>query len=519
MAVPAEIRAVERPKNTIVENTGRIGPKQFIVRERAGCKYIKDGNPQPHNGSVIGYIHDGKFISVHDRCGQSGPDYLSYGSATFVKSVASDIVDDLKHVFDLNEALQIIAIATLRIIKPGITQKRYSTHYSRTYVCVHYPRIALSSNTVNSLLTRIGQDSNKRSEFFKRRIDAVSESHHIVIDGTLVQDTSTINDLSSFTRRSRVSKCKEISILYAYDIEMNEPLCAQVFPGNCIDASAYSTFVQSNKITEGIIVADKGFPPSKIKGILDEFPKLHYLTPIKRNSAKIKKYSMHDYQGFIENIDEDVLYKKQSIDGKKFLYSFKNSIKANNESSTFMRKTRLKGDFELDKYHTMMERFGTIVFESDLDLSPRTIYLCYGDRWQLELVFRLYKRDIDLDKTQCQNDFTVIGSEFINFIAILITCRLAKIAESSGLLMEMSFADLMDELSQIWRRVGAPPEARTNDEYWAYQFKGAMHDMEALGLSIPEPKPEPRKRGRPRTKPEFVGPKRRRGRPRKTAAE
>ena len=56
-----------------------------------------------------------------------------------------------------------------------------------------------------------------------------------------------------------------------------------------------------------------------------------------------------------------------------------------------------------------------------------------------------------------------------------------EIAESSGLLMEMSFADLMDELSQIWRRVGAPPEAKTNDEYWAYQFKGAMQTWKPWG--------------------------------------
>lgn len=518
MAVPADIRAVPRPVNTVVENTGRPGPKQFIVRERAGYKYVKNGNPQPHNGSVIGYIYNGAFISIQKRCAGDGPDCLSYGSSAFVKSVSKDILDDLTAIFDINEALQIMSIATLRVIEPGITIKRYSTHYNRTFVSVHYPGIALSSNTVTSLLTRIGQDSSKRVSFFKRRIASVSESHHIVIDGTLIQDTSTVNSLSANTRKSRVKGCKEISIIYAYDVELSEPICAQVFPGNCIDASAYSTFVRTNNITEGIIVTDKGFPPSKIQGILEEHPKLHYLTPIKRNSKQIQEFSMYDYQGLIDNIEEEVLYKKHAIGDKKFLYAFRNVSKANNEHSTYLRRARLKHDFELDNYRKMESNFGTIVFESDLDLSPKTVYRCYADRWLLELVFKLYKRDENLDHTRIQSDYAVIGSEFVNFITTLITCRLAKIAEASGLLADMSFGDLLRELSQIWRKIDAPEEARSDDEYWVYPFKGALQDMEALGLSIPVPKPEPRKRGRPRTKPEFVGPKRPRGRPRKAPA-
>ncbi len=56
MPVPPEIRAVERPKNTIVEDRGRDGPKRYAVRERGSIKCIPGRNPQPHNGKVIGFI-------------------------------------------------------------------------------------------------------------------------------------------------------------------------------------------------------------------------------------------------------------------------------------------------------------------------------------------------------------------------------------------------------------------------------------------------------------------------------
>ena len=40
MAVPQDIRAVPRPVNTIVDDSGRDGPKRFAVRQRASSKYV-----------------------------------------------------------------------------------------------------------------------------------------------------------------------------------------------------------------------------------------------------------------------------------------------------------------------------------------------------------------------------------------------------------------------------------------------------------------------------------------------
>lgn len=515
MAIPPEIRAVPRPKNTIVQSSGKPGPKQYIVRERTGSKYVQHGNPQPRNGRVIGHIVNSTFVPVHDRCATDA-DALSYGSAAFVKSVTADILADLLAVFDVKEAFEIIAIATLRILEPRIAIRRYSTHYSRTFVSVFYPGIAISSNTVTSLLERIGKDSAKRKEFFLRRIRSVCESHHIAIDGSLIQDTSTLNDLSAYSRKARIKGCKDISILYAYDIELGEPICAQVFPGNCIDASAYEPFIRENNIKSGILVTDKGFPFKKILSLHKQFPELHFLSPIKRNDSRISEYSMDDFEDILKGVEGEILYKKQATSDGYFLYSFRDSARAGQEDISYLRRAKKDKSFDLEDYRIQTQRFGIIVFESDLDLPARVIYLCYCDRWLLELIFRQYKSIEDLDRTNVQSDFAVTGSEFINFITTLATCRMIKNARNAGLLSKMSFGELMRQLSQVWRRVDAPQEVRTDDvQWWVHALKGALEDMEALGLCIPVEKPKPKKRGRPRTKPEFVGPKRPRGRPRK----
>jgi len=394
-----------------------------------------------------------------------------------------------------------MSIATLRVIKPSVTSNRISSHYRRTFVCRDYPGAALSPNSICKLLQRIGQDGGRRKQFYQKRTDSVAADHHIAIDGTLKQDTSRVNDLSAFSYKARAKGCQGVSVLYAYDIEAMEPICAEVFPGNSIDASSYASFIRDNDIKKGIIVADKGFPPLKIQEELQRRPDLHFLTPIKRNDIRIGNYDMLSYEGILDGIGDHVLYKKRSIKGGHFLYAFKDSKKAAAEEAGYLAKTGKKKQFNHDEYAKKKELFGVIVFESDQDMHPKTAYLCYDDRWLLELVFNRYKSDECLDKTNVQGDFSVIGSEFINFISTVATCRIIRKARSAGLLKDMSYGELMEDLSSAWRMVDAPKLPRSDDGYWVHTLKIVFEELEALGLSIPVPKPAPKKRGRLRKNP------------------
>lgn len=515
MAVPAEIRAVPRPVNTIVDDSGKDGPKRYAVRQRASSKYVPGGNPQPHNGKVIGHIINFKYVPLNNSTAVAGPDMLSYGASALVKSVTEDLFSDLLKVYPANEVFSMMSMATLRVIKPSITLGRMSTHYKRTFVCKDYPGAALSKNTLGDLLQRIGQDGQKRKQFYQLRMASTAADHHIAIDGTLKQDNSKVNDLSAYSYKARTRGCSEISVLYAYDIELMEPVCAEVFPGNSIDASSYSAFIRDNDIHKGIIVADKGFPPSKIKEELAERPDLHFLTPIKRNDIRIADNNMLSFEGVLEGIEGHVLYKKKQIKGGRYLYAYKDTRKAAIEEADFLAKAESNQTFDPIKYSKKSAVFGVIVFESDQDLDSKTAYLCYDDRWLLELVFNRYKQDECLDKTNVQGDFSVIGAEFINFISTVATCRIIRKATKAGLLHKMSYGEMMDDLSSAWRRVDAPANPKTDDGCWVHTLQTVFEELEALGLSEPVPKPEPKKRGRKKKEAAEPKPKRPRGRPRK----
>ena len=531
MGVPEEVRRVPRPKNTVVVENKEDGPRHYAVRARAGVAYVKGGNPRPINGNVIGHIYEGRFVPVSQKPGADGPSALSYGSAALVRRESGDILDDLMETMDIGYAVMAYVAAMLKVVKPGIKSKRMSTEYARTFACVWHPGLPMSKNSMTELYRRIGMDETVRAEFAGRRLARVSETGHLVVDGMLKEDNSTVNDLSGFSFKSRIKGIKNISVVYAYDLERREIVCSEVFPGGFIDAAAYARFVRDNGITRGILVTDKGFPPSKLEKEFAERPELHFLTPLKRNDSRIRDNGMTEYQGVLKDAGGDVLYKKAAIRGGRFLYSFKDPGKAAAEEVAYLEKARRgKGGFSNGEYARRRAEFGTIVFLSDQDLAPEQAYACYSDRWLIELVFRYFKNDMDIRTSDAQDDFAVIGEEFVNTVASCITCRLFKLFRDRGLLDDMSFGDVMDDLSGVWRRSDSKDVLPDREDgSWVHPFEYAMDVMVELGLCAGEVSTEAsrkrleklgvrerRPRGRPRKNPpEPDGPKRPRGRPRK----
>lgn len=110
----------------------------------------------------------------------------------------------------------------------------------------------------------------------------------------------------------------------------------------------------------------------------------------------------------------------------------------------------------------------------------------------------------------------IIGEEFVNFIATILTSRMAKKADETGLLDTMSYGELMDDLSSAWRSVkGESVKPKDNDRCWIHTLPSAMEELVNLNLATTCTK-EKRSPGSPRKeKPVPDAPKRPRGRPRK----
>ncbi len=494
MGVPEEIRAVSRPKNTIVFEMKNGG---YGVRERKGNRYVKGKHTQPINGKVIGHIVNGKYIPLVSKQPDE-PTFLSFGSAALVKECAVGIQDDLMKIYPLETSLTLMAMAMLKVIRPSIVCGRYATEYQRSFVSEYVPNCHLSRNTIHERLNDVGMDGNSRKKFYMSRMTNLPTGHHVAIDGTLRQDESIVNSLSGYSYKSRIKGTKDVSVIYAYDIETKEPLCSTVFPGNSIDASSYHQFITENGVNKGIIVSDKGFPVSAIEDILKQNTDLHFLTPLRRNDTRIETNRMLDFEEVVDGVEGDIVAKKAKIKEGRYLYSFKDMSTAGKEAHDFVKHAK-NDEFNPEKYAKKKDSFGVITLESDLNMTCREAYLCYAERWKLELVFRAYKNDEYIDKTSVQGDYAVIGMEFVNFLSTLITTRVIEKMRNSGLLKKYSYDEIMEDLSSAWReKEGESDHPSENDGNWIHTIPSVMEEMKMLGLL--KEKMEEKKKGRGRPK-------------------
>lgn len=307
-------------------------------------------------------------------------------------------------------------------------------------------------------------------------------------------------------------------VLYVFDLEEMEPVCSKCFPGNMLDATSYKAFIAENGITKGIIVGDKGFPESAAHEHFEQNPDLHYLNPIKRNAKLIERHRMLDFTGILPGYEGITYRKEKCIGTEKWLYSYRDSCKASREERDWLRRAKKNKTYSLEALREKQKTFGTIVLECDLDLPPETAYKAYDKRWENEIVMRFYKSTCEFDETRVQDDYSVIGSEFCDFLSTLLTFRLIKAFDKAKLLEDYTYKKLLAVLVRA-------KKARINGGDWQLIQMNPSHMkiLQALEL-IPKPEEtEKRKRGRPKgskNKPKNSTPtatvpteKRKRGRP------
>ena len=460
MAVPEEIRRVERPRNTVVVDRGGNGPRRFAVVKRIGCRRVGTRNV-PVNGPTVGHIIAGRYVPkpvVDPETGQlprapvasREADVLSWAAPKVALEAGDGLLDELLAVFDPVDALNLFAVACLRVARPGVCDGRLKGAYERSWLRVALPGAQLSKNKVSQLVEATGRARSLIAEFMRGRAARVAEDHHVIVDGTLVQDNSRVNDLSKFSRKTRVKGTRDISVLYALDVETGEPVCGKAYPGNVVDSVSYADFLSECGIRAGIIVGDKAFAHKAAEGVFGACPELHWLNPLKRNDKRIAESKMYEWEGILEGLDRDVKYKKVDLGEDGFLYSFYDRGRAAKEERDWFRRQKGKEDrFDAERAREVDERFGTVVFESDLDMDPLTVWMGYEERWQVELVFDYYKQALDLDDTRVQSADSVVGSEFVNFIATTITTRIIKRFDEAGLLRKYSYGAIMEDLRTL----------------------------------------------------------------------
>ncbi len=416
MATPKEIRAVKRPKGTVIKTVGR----HHYVYSRTS-KYVK-GRRVPVDKERVGKIIDFKFVPTKKKVIDESIEIKDYANVEFADNLAKNILDDLLQIYSESDALKIYTIALIRALYGDVKNRDLRYRYMTSFISEKY-KVGLSSQVISKFLFDLGKTPSRIDEFIDNRI--ANSNGSVVIDGML-KNYNGNTYLSQWSRKGSTKGSKDISILYALDVELKEPIGFAVNQGNLLDIKAFEAFVKKHDLTKGVVIGDKGFQMhEELRNEILKNKNLKYLIPIKRNTKIIKENNLLECREILHNIEStNILAKKTKVKGK-FYYSFIDIKKQSSEFNSRLDR-QIKKELDVNEILDKKETYGSIVFESNVNEELETIYLMYKERWEIEVLFNFYKNIIELNNGNVHDDYKILGQEFINFITVIIATKIKK---------------------------------------------------------------------------------------------
>ena len=201
---------------------------------------------------------------------------------------------------------------------------------------------------------------------------------------------------------------------------------------------------------------------------------------------------MLDFTGILPGCEGMTCRKEKCVGTDKWLYSFRDVRRAAKEEQDWFKHAGKGGTYDLAALREKQRAFGTVVLESDLDVDPETAYSAYAKRREIEIVMRFYKSACEFDETLVCDDYSVIGSEFIDFLSTLLTFRLINAFDSAKLLGHMTYKAVMSSLKRA-KKAKVPK----GDWQLIRVNPSIMEILQKLGI-LEAQAPIPKKRGRPK---------------------
>lgn len=421
MAIPVEILAVERPKNTRVKKSG----ERYLVIKRT-CKRL-NGRNVPVELGTIGEIVNGKYVEKRAVPRSKEIEMKDYGEVALNDKCTGDLLQELANVWDIADAKRLLVIALLRSSYGDMRNRDLEMRYETSFLSEMYPGVALSENAVTKFLSEIGAAYSLIVEFMRNRIAAFAGGK-MVVDGMLKDYNSETSSMSEFSRKALKKGSRDVSLMYAFDPESKEPIAVKPYQGNMLDSTAIEDFIDEYDIKRALMIFDKGFHNDALFERTDRRKGFSCIIPLKSNSRLITRYGLDQPVEKLKGYGKStVLYKKVRMANGKWLYAYRDTRAAFEQETGYIeRASNKKGGMDATKYLEKKSRFGLIVFQCKDNLDPLLVYIAYLGRWDIEVMFDMYKNIIDRDTVNVQTDYRLYATELINFISVIITTRVRR---------------------------------------------------------------------------------------------
>lgn len=375
----------------------------------------------------------------------------SSGMGFFAESIASDVLSALKKYFGA-EAESIFCASLMRLAHQA-PLKNMDLHFRQDFLSETFPNVSLSDKKMTILLKDIGENREKINAFFK---EFSNPGEHILIDMTSIHSKSKEMSLTQPGYNSSGNFDPQANLLLLFSQTLHEPVYYRLLPGNIRDVKSVKLTLKEAGISDAVFIADKGFYSAS--NIIElESAELQYVIPLKRNHSLIdylplKKKGKRGLTHYFKYQERYIFCSISKHADGKILYVFLDDrLKFEEEQSYLNRIDIQKEDkVSIKEFHKAAHTFGTFAILTNLsEKTPLEIYQIYKSRMEVETAFDAFKNTLQADRSYMQNDQSLEGWMFINYLSLLVYWRILKLLVSKEMLSKVSVKDLLIHLSYL----------------------------------------------------------------------
>jgi len=253
----------------------------------------------------------------------------------------------------------------------------------------------------------------------------IQDGDFALIDATEIMSKSAQISLVEKGYNSRMDYQPQVNLLYIYSLESNMPVFYRLLPGNIREIKALKNTLKESKLSNAILIADKGFfSAENIRDLIAN--QLYFIIPLRRNNSAIK----YDAISQIEKTDSYFQYQGRFIyhqsfenDGINYVTFFDGRLREEEKTDYLTRIKTHPEKYNTEKFKEKIDRMGTITMAytlKDQNTLPEKIYLTYKSRGQIEQMFDGLKNIIDANSSYMHNEEALQGWMFINHLALQI---------------------------------------------------------------------------------------------------
>lgn len=413
----------------------------------------------------------GKLTVPEPKLGQ----VREYGLSSFITSQCSELTDNLKSSLPTawNRILA-MAYCRLRCQSP---LKYIKEDFTDSYLSQTLGTDGLSARSLTDFLKTLGKNRDGILDFMKKYAGA---GGNILFDGTDILSASAKMDFPRMSKTKLGGFAEAINLMMAFSTLRMLPVYYRILPGNIKDITACITSIEEFGDKSATAIGDKGFYSKKNVEEL-EMLNINYIIALRRSTSGLDYgvFDNHKSEGHFFYAGRLIKFSSQNVDGRK-TYLYYDTKHAAEEETDYLRRVddEKYEKYTMETYTRKVPQFGTIALMVSGNILAKQAFDDYKSRCEVEQEIDVLKTDLDALTSYMQDNDSLEGWMFINFVALHIFYMIRRRLVQSNMTGKMSTREAIRILCR--QRI-----VRLNDEWRLAEASSKdKAQLESLGVPI-----------------------------------